>query len=519
MAYRKVSMIEIKEILLRIVKGQSKRKIRRDLSVHGLTINRYIEEAKNLGVNPKYCDISQITDELCTLIAKNTATTKKDKQMLCPRDALLLPVKDRIEGYLKDQITKAKIIKLLAREGIAVSESSFLRFVKDHFSYLARNITVRLPETDPGQYAQADFGRLGRLWDALTKKYRIAYAFVITLAFSRHMFVYITFKQDSHAVIKGCEHAWAYFGGIPQILIFDNLTPVVEKADRYNPKINKTFMEYAQIRGFIVDPANPAHPRGKPIVENSVSYVKSNFFAGETFLSREDCQEQVTEWCSHTAGTRIHGTTRQKPTELFENMEKQKLIFYEGIRYDIPYYALPVVHPDHHISFRKSLYSLPTKYIGKTVEVRGDSALVRIYFKGDLVKTHPRVDAGKRSTDYSDYPPEITPYTLRNANYQINEGNKKNPAIGDYIAFLLSGTYPWHRLRSAQRLLRIADKYGYERTANACIKAKQYGIYDIRRIERMLKNGVEENKVSNDFLTLFEVPRFARDGAYFKNYN
>ena len=78
---------------------------------------------------------------------------------------------------------------------------------------------------------------------------------------------------------------------------------------------------------------------------------------------------------------------------------------------------------------------------------------------------------GKRSTDYSDYPEEITPYTLRNANYQISAEKSKHPAIGDYIAFLLSGTYPWHRIRSAQRLLRIADKYGYERYRSSMHKA------------------------------------------------
>jgi hypothetical protein len=494
MAYRKVSMTEIKEILLRIAKGHTKRKIRRDLSVHGLTINKYIEEARRLGVNPKDCQVSQITDELCALIAKNATTAKKDNTKLYPRDVLLLPVKDRIEGYLKDGITKVKITKLLARENVFVTESSLLRFVKDHFGCLAKNITVRLPETDPGQYGQADFGRLGKLWDISTKKYRIAYAFIVTLAFSRHMFVFITFKQDSRAVIEGCELAWSYFGGIPQILIFDNLTPVVEKADRYNPRINKTFMEYSQVRGFTIDPCVAASPKGKAIVENSVSYLKKSFFAGETFLSRSDCQERVACWCSHTAGTRIHGTIREKPIELFNQIEAATLLTYDFKRYDTPYYASPVVHPDHHISFRKSLYSLPTKYIGKTVDVRGDSALVRISFKDELIKTHPRLGEGKRSTDYSDYPPEITPYTLRNANYQVSEGSKKHPAIGDYISFLLSGSYPWHRLRSAQRLLRIADKYGHERCAAACMKAKEYGVYDVVRIERMLKNNVEEDK-------------------------
>ena len=186
--------------------------------------------------------------------------------------------------------------------------------------------------------------------------------------------------------------------------------------------------------------------KGKPIIENNVAYVKKNFFAGETFISLEDCQERAVDWCSNIAGLRIHGTTRQRPVDLFEDSEKEKLAPYDGKRYDIPYFAHPTVHTDHHISFKKSLYSLPTKYIGKTVDVRGDSALVRIYFKDELIKTHPRMPQGARSTDFNDYPAELTPYTLRNADYQISQGTKRHPAIGEYISFLLSGTYPWHRL-------------------------------------------------------------------------
>ena len=519
MPYRKVSMIEIKEILTRIVKGQSKRKIRKDLSVHNLTINRYIEEARCLGIDPESCNISQITDNLCSAISRNTTTVPK--KAACPRDTVLLPVKDRIEAHLKDGVTKAKIRRLLARDGINISESSFGRFVKANYSHLDKSITVRLPETNPGQYAQADFGRLGKLWDGATKKVRMAWAFIVTLAFSRLMYVHVTFKLDTRAVIEGLEAAWQYFGGITRILIVDNLTPVVDRPDRYNPRINKTFLEYAQSRGFIVDPTNSGHARGKPIIENNVYYVKKNFFAGETFISLEDCQERAVYWCSNVAGVRIHGTTRQRPLDLFEEAEKEKLAPYDEKRYDTPYFARPKVHADHHISFKKSLYSLPTKYIGKNVDVRGDSALVRIYYKDELVKTHPRMPQGKRSTDFGDYPVELTPYTLRNADYQIAQGTKRHPAIGEYISFLLSGSYPWHRLRSAQGLLRIADKYGNERTAAACTKAAKYGIYDIRRIERMLRNGVESDMPKeSDALSLFgNLPKFAREGSYFKNYS
>jgi len=218
------------------------------------------------------------------------------------------------------------------------------------------------------------------------------------------MYVYITFSQDSEAVIGGCEAAWAYFGGVAAVLIVDNMSPAVDKADKYNPRINKTFLEYSQYRGFTIDPANIGHAKGKPHVERMVPYARRNFFLGENFISKDDCQERAVSWCTDIAGKRIHGTTRKIPLEVFEGIEAGRLAPYDGNRYDTPYWSECKVHPDHHIQFRKALYSLPTKYIRKSVEVRGDSALVRIYYKGTLVKTHPRVDQGKRSTDFNDYP-------------------------------------------------------------------------------------------------------------------
>lgn len=59
------------------------------------------------------------------------------------------------------------------------------------------------------------------------------------------MYIYITFKLDTRTVTQGLEAAWAYFGGVPEILIVDNMFPVVDKPDRYDPRINKTFLEYA----------------------------------------------------------------------------------------------------------------------------------------------------------------------------------------------------------------------------------------------------------------------------------
>ena len=512
-------MIEIKEILLRITSKSSIRNISDCLGIHRKTIKNYVMLARRYGFDPYKDSKDMITDELIESI-KSCMSISKSKDLLIPRNELLAPHKDKIEQYLKSGIKGSKIIILLARSGIVVTKSSFYRFLRNSCeSYNRKNITVRLPEVDPGIYAQADFGKLGKIWDKTTNKLRVAWALVITLCHSRHMFIYVTFKQDMPAVIAGFEGAWAYFGGTVQLVIVDNLKAVIDKSNRCDPKINKTFLEYAQYRGFTLDPCNAGHPKGKPIIERNVPYVRDNFFAGETFIDISDCQERATSWCTNIAGKRIHGSTGCVPIVVFEESEKDKLIACSYDRYDIAIWAVCKVHPDHHIRFKNSLYSLPTKYIGKSVEVRGDSALVKIYFAGALIKVHKSVGPGKRSTDFEDYPKELTPYTLRNPKYQIRQGYGKSEVIGAFIEEMLTGPYPWHRLRSVQKILRLSDKYTAQRMDAALKKAKHYEIYDMRRIENILKNNVENTRDEKEVTTGSGVQlRFIREGLSFNHY-
>ena len=117
----------------------------------------------------------------------------------------------------------------------------------------------------------------------------------------------------------------------------------------------------------------------KPHVERMVPYVRRNFFLGENFISIGDCQERAINWCTNTAGKRIHGTTRKIPLEVFGSIEAVQLAPYDDVRYDTPYWAECKVHPDHHIQFRKSLYSLPTKYSrNPRTKVRGTYLKIKL---------------------------------------------------------------------------------------------------------------------------------------------
>ena len=275
MVYREVHMIEIKEILSRLANGHSIRSISSCLGIHRDTIRNYVKLAASLGFDKD--NKNSITHELVSKVRQCLFSTYNTNSA-CPRNSLLLPVKDKIEDYLSQGLKGSKIIILLARQGINVTSDSFYRFVKDNCaSYRRKNVTVRLPETDPGKYAQADFGYLGRIFEAGVGKERKVYALVITLCYSRHMFVYITFSQDITAVIAGFEAGWAYFGGITALVIVDNCKPAVTVPGRTDPVINKSFLEYAQKRGFTPDPTNSAHARGKDYASYCTSPLRLGF--------------------------------------------------------------------------------------------------------------------------------------------------------------------------------------------------------------------------------------------------
>ncbi len=200
-------------------------------------------------------------------------------------------------------------------------------------------------------------------------------------------------------MIAGFEAAWIFYQGVFATLIPDNLKAIVEQADPTGARLNQAFVEYAQARGFVVDPARVRAPQDKGRVERVVPFVRGSFFAGESFIDLPDAQRRAEEWCRQRAGMRIHGTIQARPAEVFRVEELPRLAPAPTEAYDVPIYASAKVHRDHHIEVAKALYSVPGDLIGLRVEVRADRALVRISARGRVVKVHPRQAPGGRVTD------------------------------------------------------------------------------------------------------------------------
>ncbi len=281
-------------------------------------------------------------------------------------------------------------------------------------------------------------------------------------------------------------------------VVLDNLKVAIFKADRYDPVAQRTFEEYARYRSFVLDPTRSRDPTGKPHVERSIPYIRESFFRGETWLNLEHVQREARRWCLEVAGTRIHGTTRQRPLAVFENVERSCLTPLQGERFDPPHWAEHTVHPDCHISFQRSLYSVPHGFRGRKVWVRGDQKLVRIYVDGTLVKTHARQPPGRRATDYDNYPAELTHYTLRDLQRMIRQARSQGPDLDRFKEGLLSRTVPWAKLRQTQKLLCFCTKYGWPRLNTACRRALIFKLINVHRIEPILLQDLDPSSLPTD---------------------
>lgn len=513
MAFREVRVFEVREVLRLWLAGEGLRAVERLVGVNRKTVRRYVTVAEELGLVRDGGE-GQLTDVVIAMVIEAVRPHRTDGHGAAWR--LLESQHDQIAAWVADDLTGVKIHELLVRRGVTVPRRTVQRYVLEVCGRCrGRGPTVRVADGEPGDECQVDFGRMGLVFDPATGRDRIAQALIFTACYSRHCFVWLTFRQTTEAVIDGFEAAWSFFGGVFRTVIPDNLKAIVEDPDALEPRLNQAFVEYAQARGFVIDPARVRRPQDKPRVERAVPFVRRSFFAGEDFIDLADAQRRVEVWCRERAGLRVHGTTQAQPAEVFVTEEQCRLLSAPVEAYDVPIYATPKVHRDQHVEIARSLYSVPGSLIGQRVEARADKALVRIFYRGQLVKVHPRQAPGRRSTDPDDLPSEKAAYALRDLDRLRRMATGHGPAIGAYASALLEVPLPWTRMRQVYALLGLVKKWGATRVEAACASALDHEVVSVGLIGRMLERGTEHTTVRPSLPGTVIPGRFARDPEHF----
>lgn len=379
-------MIEVKEILRRHAEGQSLRRIARDTGLDRKTVRRYVEAT--LAVEGS--DEERVQHAVREIQVRPPTPPSEARRLLSTHE-------ERIRAWLLPEpgrraLRLTKVHTLLARQGVDVTYTTLWRWAHDALGWRERKPTVRVDDPPAGEEAQADFGKMGTLFDPQTGKPRALWCLIVTLTCSRMQFVWPTFEQTTAAVCEGLDAAWAFFGGVPARLVVDNAKSMVVTAHATAPRLNDAFAEYAQARGLFLDPARVRRPKDKPRVENQVPFARESWLDGETLVDIEDARRSAYDWSTQVA-EREHGTTRRVVREHFEAEEKGKLQPPPTSSFDVPRWTEAKVHPDHHVQVSKALYSVPTRYIGATLRVREDRTVVRLYRGGELIKNPPAAAA------------------------------------------------------------------------------------------------------------------------------
>jgi transposase len=521
MAFREVLVTQVKEVLRAWLAGQGKRPAARRAGVDVKTAQRYIRAAQEAGLARDGGE-SQLTDGLLGAVVAAVRPARPAGHGTSWE--ALAPVQAEITGWVKDGLTLVKTGELLERRGIVVPYRTLARFAAAECGYSSSSrpkVTVPVADGKPGEEVQVDFGYLGMISDE--DRRRRLHALVFTAVFSRYCFVFLTFSQTTAAVIAGCEAAWAFFGGMFTVIVPDNLKPVVDAADRLEPRWNREWLEYAQARGLVVDPARVRSPQDKGRVEAGVKFVQVSFFAGEHFTGIEDAQRRAEDWCRVRAGMRVHGTTFARPAEVFAELEAPALLPAPDEPYRVPAWSEARVGRDFHVRAQNAFYSVPYGLAGQQVTVRADGTLVKIYHRSQVVRTHPQQPAGGRVSDPADFPPDTDVYARRDVDKLARMAAARGEAIGIYAARILDAPLPWTRMRAVYTLIGLARTYGNEPVEQACAAALELDVISVPKVRSIVEKGTGKQaaqaaarrRQAGDAARKVTAARFARDPREF----
>jgi transposase len=483
MGYRAVAIEDLKEVLRQWLQGAGKKTIASRVGLDPKTVRRYVEAGQRAGL-VRAPDVVEPTEAQLSAIAAavqpGTGRPRGDVWARCEEH------REQIQKLVDEGLRLTKVRKLLRRTGIELPYSTLHRYAVEELKVGEASPSVPLSEGEPGHELQVDTGWVLKLPDERGVQ-RSVKAWIFTAAVSRHRFVWPIRRETTQSAIEACEAAWEFFGGVFAVLLPDNTKAIVAVPDPLHPRITPLFLEYAQARHFLIDPARVRHPKDKARVERSVPTVRDDCYGGERLRTLEEARERGRDWSLTEYGQTIHRRTQRKPLEHFKDVELPRLRPAPAAHYDVPVWCEPTVGPDHLATVAKAVYTLPSDLIGHTLRARADRTKVVFYEGVDIVKVHPRQPPGGRSIDRNDLPREKVAYALRDGDQLIRDAAEHGEAVCRYTAALLDSPLPWTRLRAVHALLGDCRKYGSARVEEACGTALESGMLDVSRLHRMLE--------------------------------
>jgi len=317
-----------------------------------------------------------------------------------------------------------------------------------------------------------------------------AQLFVAVLGASNYTYAEAQWSQDLPNWIGAHVRLFTFLGGVPEIIVPDNLKAGVKQACRYEPDLNPTYQDLAQHYGAAVIPARPRKPKDKAKVEVGVQVVERWIVArlrNHTFFSLVSANQAIRDLLQEL-NTRPMKHLDRSRRELFETLDQPALKPLPGRPYEFAMLKKARINIDYHVEFERHYYSVPYTLGRQEVYVRATESTIEILCQGKRVASHPRSNSPGRHTTLAEHmPPAHQKYQEWSPERFTRWAQDIGPHTTQLIqAVLDSRQHPQQAYRSCLGILRLSNRYGVERLEAACRRALPADILSYKGIKNIL---------------------------------
>jgi len=342
----------------------------------------------------------------------------------------------------------------------------------------------------PGARMFVDYAGLTMpITDRHTGEQTQAEIFVAALGYSHAIFAEASASQKAVDWTSSSTRALSQFGGVAEATVPDNLKAAVTSPDRYEPRIQDDYQEWAHHYGTAILPARVRAPDDKAKVENAVRLVEQNILAplrDHTFFSLAELNRAIADGVRALNAQPFTKREGNRDGALAEERAHLKPLPDKEYRYGR--WKRAKVHVDYHIEVDKCLYSVPHPLIGKTVDVRIGEKLLEIYYKGKLQAAHP---LAYKPGDFSTKPEHMPESHRRYLDRTQDQLQRRANLIGESTATVIARqitrkVHPEQTYRSSLGILRLAKDYTPAQLEAACRRALELNILSYRSIRDLI---------------------------------
>ena len=494
MARKRINMKKIRGIIrLKETSELSERQIAKALNISRPVVAQYIKDFRSSGLT--YEQTKKMPDsQLLSLFEKKRSGNAKYEKLV-----------EKFPGYIQELKKTGVTLMILYTEyqkehpeGYSYSQFCYHFQVWRNASKLTMHIDHKAGDKMFVDYA----GDKLEIVDPKTGEIHSVEVFVAILGASQLTYVEASFSQKSEDWIRSNERAFLYFKGVTNAVVPDNLKSGVTNSNKYEPRINFMFNDFADHYGTVILPARVRRPQDKALVENAVKIVYQRIYAplrNRTFFSLEELNEAIwvlLEQHNNTQFQRLKISRRG----LFEKIEKQALKALPKERYAIKQCRELTVQFNYHVELREDrhYYSVPWQFKGKRVRVIYDDRIVAIYYDNIRIAQHKRDRApNKYTTLHTHMPADHRNYAEWSPERFIRWARSIGGNVAEMIKVVLkSRKHPEQAFKTCMGILNLVKEHGPDRLEKACEKALNFGFYSYRRIKNILDRGLEEDLFS-----------------------